>query len=45
MSDTMRIAYNLNMRYVDILNPIQNVSAEEIVADVMLRGGLSFEHI
>ena len=43
MSDTMRIAYNLNMRYADILKPIKNIKAEDIVKDIMAKGGLKFE--
>lgn len=45
MSDTMHIAYNLNMRYIDILKPVENVKAEDIIKDVMNKGGLKFERI
>ena len=40
MSDTMHIAYNLNMRYTDAFQP--KINPEEIVEDVMAKGGLSF---
>lgn len=45
MSDTMHIAYQLNMRYVDMLKPVQYVNPEDIIKDVMEKGGLKFERI
>lgn len=43
MSDTMHIAYGLNMRYVDILKPIKSIKAEDIITNIMEKGGLKFE--
>ena len=45
MSDTMQIAYSLNMRYVDMLKPVEVKKPEDIVKDVMAKGGLRFECI
>ena len=45
MSDTMHIAYGLNIHYVDMLKPIVNKKPEEIVKEVMAKGGLKFERI
>lgn len=43
MSDTMHIAYQLNMHYVDMLKPQKHVSAKEIIDEVVTKGGLNFE--
>ena len=45
MSDTMHIAYKLNIRYVDMLRPVTHETAEDIIADVVAKGGLNFERI
>ena len=45
MSDTMQIAYKLNIRYVDILKPIEVKKADEIIKDVVAKGGLTIERI
>ena len=43
MSDTMYIAYKLNMHYVDLLKPIIKVKPENIVMNIMTKGGLKFK--
>lgn len=43
MSDTMHIAYRLNIHYVDMLKPIIKKKPEDIVRDVMVKGGLKFK--
>lgn len=45
MSDTMKIAYNLNVRYVDALKPVKHRKAEDIIKEVITKGGLKIERI
>ena len=45
MSDTMHIAYKLNIKYVDMLKPVIYKKPEDIIKDVMAKGGLNFERI
>ena len=45
MSDTMHLAYKLNIRYSDILKPIEVMKADEIIKDVVAKGGLTIERI